>query len=73
MWMLDRGRFALELERQGLTLEEVVDTAHLRRADRDLVANPEARVSDPSILGHLAAALGVEPFDISCSCEPEGS
>jgi hypothetical protein len=71
MWMLDRGRFALELQRQGLTPEQVVEQSSLTPADGELVVDPNACVSDPRVLEELATALGIEWFDISCSSQPD--
>lgn len=65
MWVLDRQRLQSELRRQGLTLEALIAEAELDLELGPAAVDIDARELDEDTIAKLAAALGVQPIDIS--------
>ncbi|MBI5230560.1 MAG: hypothetical protein HY876_00130 [Coriobacteriales bacterium] len=70
MWVLDRQRLQSELRRQGLTLEVLVARAEIEREQVEVLVGSLADRLDQSVIARLAAALGVQPIDISRAALP---
>jgi hypothetical protein len=65
MWVLDKERLRLEVERQGMTSEALAEAARLEPWQLRVILEPHRECRDPALVARLASALGIQPMDIS--------